>query len=320
MTPVEDTVLQNTVKMLINVEKNDKIKIKKINFVGNQAIKDRKLKKQLSDTKQKGTFLKKSKFVKADFEADKKNLIQYYIQNGHSDAQIVKDSVWRDDKGLVNLDLHIDEGVQYKFGEIKWKGNSLYTDGQLALVLNIPKGTVFNPDDLAQRLEFSPDGQDISSLYMDKGYLFFNVDPQQVSIRQDTIDIEMRIFEGPQATIDKVTIKGNDRTHEDIIRRVVRTRPGEKFSRSDIIRSQREITNLGYFDPEDLGINTPVNYERGTVDIEYTVIERPSDQLELSAGYGGFEGLIGTLGVTFNNFSLENIKNKTAWLASQSLG
>jgi len=240
---------QNTVKMLINVEKNDKIKIKKINFVGNQAIKDRKLKKQLSDTKQKGTFLKKSKFVKADFEADKKNLIQYYIQNGHSDAQIVKDSVWRDDKGLVNLDLHIDEGVQYKFGEIKWKGNSLYTDGQLALVLNIPKGTVFNPDDL-----FSPDGQDISSLYMDKGYLFFNVDPQQVSIRQDTIDIEMRIFEGPQATIDKVTIKGNDRTHEDIIRRVVRTRPGEKFSRSDIIRSQREITNLGYFDPEDLGI------------------------------------------------------------------
>ena len=270
MTPVEDPVLQNTVKMLINVEKNDKVKIKKVNFVGNQAIKDKKLRKQFSDTKQKGTLLKKSKFVKADYEADKKNLIQYYIQNGHSDAQIVRDSVWRDDKGLVNLDLHIDEGVQYKFGEIKWKGNSLYTDGQLAAVLNIPKGTVFNPDDLAQRLEFSLDGRDISSLYMDKGYLFFNVDPQQVAIRQDTIDIEMRIFEGPQATIDKVTIKGNDRTHEDIIRRVVRTRPGEKFSRSDIIRSQREITNLGYFDPEDLGINTPVNYERGTVCLLYT--------------------------------------------------
>ncbi len=313
MTPVEDTELQNTVKMLINVEKNEKIKIKKINIIGNNAIKDRKLKKQLSDTKQKGTFLKKSKFVKADYEADKKSLIQYYIQNGHSDAQIIRDSVWRDNKGLVNLNLYIDEGVQYKFGDIKWKGNSLYTDQQLAAVLNIPKGTVFNPDDLAQRLEFSLDGRDISSLYMDKGYLFFNVDPQQVAIRQDTIDIEMRIFEGPQATIDKVTIKGNDRTHEDIIRRVVRTRPGEKFSRSDIIRSQREITNLGYFDPEDLGINTPVNYERGTVDIEYTVVERPSDQLELSAGYGGFEGLIGTLGVTFNNFSLENIRNKTAW-------
>ena len=167
MTPVEDPVLQNTVKMLINVEKNDKVKIKKVNFVGNQAIKDKKLRKQFSDTKQKGTLLKKSKFVKADYEADKKNLIQYYIQNGHSDAQIVRDSVWRDDKGLVNVELHIDEGVQYKFGDITWKGNSLYTDGQLALVLNIPKGTVFNPDDLAQRLEFSPDGQDISSLYMD---------------------------------------------------------------------------------------------------------------------------------------------------------
>ncbi len=313
LSSIPDTALQNTIKLLIDVEKNDKVKISQVNFDGNVAISDKKLRKQLKDTKKKGTFLKRSRFVKEKYEDDKKKLIAYYIKNGYGDAQILRDSMWRDDKGLVNLTLFISEGVQYKFGKIAWKGNSIYTDDQLSAVLGIPKGSVFNPEELSKRLEFSLDGRDISSLYMDKGYLFFNVDPQPVAIRQDTIDIEMRMYEGPQATIDKVIIKGNDRTHEDVIRRVVRTRPGEKFSRSDIIRSQREISNLGYFDPENLNINTPVNYERGTVDIEYTVVERPSDQLELSAGYGGFEGLIGTLGVTFNNFSIQNIRNKAAW-------
>ncbi len=310
---VEDTVLQNTIKLLIDVDKKDKVKIDQINIVGNNLITDKKLRKQLKDTKKKGTFLKRSRFVKEKYEEDKKKLIGYYINNGFGDAQIISDSLWRDEQNRIHLTLNINEGVQYKFGEIAWKGNSIYTDDQLSSVLGIAKGTVFNPEELSKRLEFSLDGRDISSLYMDKGYLFFNVDPQQVAIRADTIDIEMRMYEGPQATIDKVIIKGNDRTHEEVIRRVVRTRPGEKFSRSDIIRSQREITNLGYFDPENLNINTPVNYERGTVDIEYTVVERPSDQLELSAGYGGFEGLIGTLGVTFNNFSIQNIRNKAAW-------
>ncbi len=313
LTPVEDTTKENVVRIVVDVDKGDRIKIDEIDFVGNKDISDKKLRKQMKSTKQKGTLLKKSKFVQADFKEDKKKVIEFYIKNGYSDAQIMNDSLWRDEDGLIHMDINVYEGPQYKFGEISWKGNSIYTDDQLAAVLGINKGDVFNPEELSKRLEFSLDGRDISSLYMDKGYLFFNVDPQQVAIRQDTVDIEMRMYEGPQATIDRVVIKGNDRTHENVIRRVLRTKPGEKFSRSDIIRSQREITNLGYFDPEAVDINTPVNYERGTVDIEYTVVERPSDQLELSAGYGGFEGLIGTLGVTFNNFSLQNIRNKASW-------
>lgn len=171
---------------------------------------------------------------------------------------------------------------------------------------------------LNTRLQFSQDGRDISSLYLDNGYLFFRVDPVETAIDNDSIDLELRIYEGPQATIDRVVIKGNDRTNEHVIRRELYTRPGDKFSRSDIIRSQREIVNLGYFNPEALGINTPVNPDRGTVDIEYTVEERPSDQLELSAGYQPSTaftrgGVIGTLGVTFNNFSIRNIKNREAW-------
>ena len=180
----------------------------------------------------------------------------------------------------------MDEGNQYYFRNISWKGNSIYETSVLEEVLGISKGEIYNQELLETRLRFSQDGRDVSTLYMDNGYLFFQVDPIEVAVQDDSIDLEIRIFEGPQATIDKVVIKGNDRTHEHVIRRELRTRPGAKFSRSDIIRSQREIINLGYFNPESLGINTPVNPQRGTVDIEYTVEEKPSDQLELSAGLG----------------------------------
>lgn len=179
--------------------------------------------------------------------------------------------------------------------------------------MGIGKGDIYNPELLENRLRFSQDGRDISSYYLDDGYLGFSVDPVEIAVENDSVDIEMRIFEGPQFTIENVIIKGNDRTNEDIVRRELRTRPGQKFSRSDIIRSQREIINLGYFNPEALGIQTPVNQARGTVDIEYTLEEKPSDQLELSAGYGGFSGLIGTLGVTFNNFSIANFKDRSTW-------
>ncbi len=181
--------------------------------------------------------------------------------------------------------------------------------------LGIRKGEVFNEELLESRLRFSIDGRDITSTYMDDGYLFFNVEPTEISVVDNTIDLEMRIFEGPQATIDEVIIKGNTRTHEHVIRRELRTQPGQKFSRSDIIRSQRQIIALGYFNPENLGIQTPVDQSNGTVDIIYEVEERPSDQLELSAGWGGFgrSKIIGTLGVTFNNFSLRNLFNQKAW-------
>jgi len=313
ISEIKDTVRENSVALVFDVDKKDRVKIDKIEFLGNEVFKDKKLRKFMKDTKQKGTLFKKSKYIKEMFEDDKKKILAEYAKLGHSDAKIESDSVWRDDDGLVNMQIKIDEGVQYKIGKITWKGNSKYTKDQLAQVLGITEGSVFNPEELSERLEFSLDGRDVSSLYMDQGYLFFSIDPKQIAIREDTIDIEMRIYEGPQATIDRVIIKGNDRTHEHVIRRVLRTKPGEKFSRSQIVRSQREIVNLGYFDPENLDMQTPVNYERGTVDIIYTVQERPSDQLELSAGYGGFQGLIGTLGVTFNNFSIQNIGNKASW-------
>ena len=190
----------------------------------------------------------------------------------------------------VNLQLTIDEGPEYKFGNITWKGNSIYSDEQLSNVLGINKGEVFNPELLSKRPEFSLDGRDVSSLYMDNGYLFFNVDPIQASVRNDTIDLEMRMYEGPQATINRVDIMGNTRTHDNVIRRVIRTKPGEKFSRSDMIRSQREIINLGYFDPETIQMTPKPNYERGTVDMEFIVEERPSDQLSSLRDMAVFRG------------------------------
>ena len=266
----------------------------------------------MDKTHRKKKIFSSSKLIKDEYEEDKKKILKYYGNIGYRDAQIVNDTIYREKDGDLQIHMKIDEGRRYYFRNIAWKGNSIYESQILTQVLGIQKGDVYNQELLEQRLRFSQDGRDISSLYMDNGYLFFNVDPTEIAIDGDSIDLEMRMYEGPQATIDKVTIKGNDRTNEHVIRRELRTLPGQKFNRSLIIRSQREIINLGYFNQEALGINTPVNPQRGTVDIEYTVEEKPSDQLELSAGWGGF-GVVGTLGVSFNNFSIRNIFNKAAW-------
>ena len=311
---VPDEKRVNAVRLVFKVDKGEKVKIDDIIFVGNETVKSKKLRKQMKDTNRKGKIFSSSKLIKEDYEVDKQNIINYYNNLGFRDARILSDSSWRDDDGDLVLQITLNEGNRYYFRNIGWKGNSIYEDQVLSEVLGIESGDVYNQELLETRLRFSLDGRDISTLYMDNGYLFFQVDPIETSIVDDSIDLEIRIFEGPQATIDKVVINGNDRTHEHVIRRELRTRPGQKFSRSDIIRSQREIINLGYFNPEALGINTPVNPQRGTVDIEYTVEEKPSDQLELSAGWaGGGRGVIGTLGVSFNNFSLRNIFNKEAW-------
>ena len=308
-----DNVKPNTVKLDFAIAPGDRVKVEDITFEGNKAFSDRKLRKKMKHTKRKGTLLRKTKFIKKDFEEDEESVIAFYNTNGYRDAKIIKDSMWREEDGDLQIKVHIDEGNVYHFRNIKWKGNSLYSDEQLSTILGIEKGDVYNPELLENRLRFSLDGRDVSSLYLDDGYLGFEVNPVELIIPGDSIDIEMRIYEGPQFTIGDVTIEGNDRTHEHVIRRELRTRPGDKFSRSDIIRSQREIINLGYFNPENMDIQTPVNQQRGTVDIKYKLEERPSDQLELSAGYGGFSGLIGTLGVTFNNFSLSNIKDRSTW-------
>ena len=310
---IPDKTLENSVRLVINITPKEKVKIENITFTGNEMFHARKLRRKMKETKQKGTIFKKSKFVSSDYETDKQALIAFYNTRGYKNAKIVRDTTYRNPEGNLEMKLELTEGEIFVYREIEWKGNSKYTDEQLNTVLGLAKGDVFNPELLEKRLRFSVDGRDISSLYLDDGYLFFDVQPIEVAVEGNEIDIEMRIYEGPQATIDQVTIAGNDRTHENVVRRSVRTHPGQKFSRSDIIRSQREISNLGYFNPETLDVQTPVNQERGTVDIHYVLEERPSDQLELSAGYGGFQGLIGTLGVTFNNFSLANFKDRTTW-------
>jgi outer membrane protein insertion porin family len=314
----KDEKTANSVRLDVNINRGKKVKIKSISFTGNEHAKARKLAKKMKNTKTKVHIFSGSKLIKKDYEEDKIKMLNYYSSLGFRDAKIKHDTVWRGKKGL-NLKIDIEEGNRYFFRNIAWKGNTIYENSYLNQVLGINKGDVFNQDLLDQRLKFAQDGRDISSLYLDNGYLFFNCDPVEVSVEGDSIDLEMRIYEGPQATIDRVTINGNDRTHDHVVRRELYTRPGDKFSRSDIIRSQREIINLGYFNPEALGINTPVNPQRGTVDIDYTVEEKPSDQLELSAGYQpktiytSKGSVIGTLGVTFNNFSIRNITKKSSW-------
>jgi len=310
---IVDSSRANSVRLVFDVDKKSKVKIKEINFIGNEAITDKKLRKKMKETSQKSRLLKNSKFRPELYEDDKEAVVAFYNTQGYRDARVLSDSLYRNPDDDLVIDIRINEGNQYYFRNINWKGNSIYDDETLSRVLAIEKGDIFNEEELQSRLSFSQDNADVSSLYMDNGYLFFSVDPIEVAIEGDSIDLEMRIFEGPQATIDKVVINGNDRTHEHVIRREVFTRPGQKFSRSDIIRSQRQIIGLGYFNQETLGIDTPVNPDRGTVDIIYTVEEKPSDQLELSAGWGGRRGVIGTLGVTFNNFSLRNLFNKEAW-------
>lgn len=256
-----------------------------------------------------------SKFNEKKYIEDKEKVLEFYNGLGYRDAMIEADTQTYDLKGRLNISIKVDEGNRYYFGNMTWKGNTKYPDSLLNLLLGINRGDVYNLDILNKKLgkQLSPEGGDISSLYMDDGYLFFSVNPVETSVYNDTIDHEIRITEGPQATIKNVNITGNDKTKEYVIRRELRTVPGEKFSRSDLIRSQREITNLGYFDQEKLGMQPVPNQDDGTVDINYSVQEKSSDQLELSAGWGGNIGLTGTLGVTFNNFSIKNIFKKTSW-------
>lgn len=309
-----DKQATNAVVLVFDVRRNKRVKIQNISFTGNENVSAAKLRKQMDKTKRKARIFSASKFLDKEYQEDKKKIIKYYNKIGYRDARITHDSVWRAKNGSIMVHIDLNESGRYYFRNLIWKGNSIYDNTLLDNVLGIKKGDVYNNELLENRLRYSQDSRDVSSLYMDNGYLFFNVDPVEVAIDKDSIDLELRIFEGPQATIDRVVIKGNDRTHEHVIRRELRTKPGEKFSRSDIIRSQREIVNLGYFNQEKLGINTPVNAQRGTVDIEYSVEEKPSDQLELSAGWGGFNrGIIGTLGVSFNNFSARNILHRDTW-------
>lgn len=258
-------------------------------------------------------FFKTSKFKKTEFKEDKEKLITYYNSKGYRDARIISDSIYNADDNEINIDLKVEEGNKYYFGDIAWRGNFVYGDDILNKVLGVKKGDVYDMDLIQKKLNFNPNGEDISSLYMDFGYLFYQINPVEVRINNDSIDVEMRITEGEQAKINKIIITGNDRTSDHVIRREIRTLPGQYFNRSLLIRTQRELSQLGYFDPEQIGINPVPNMADGTVDIEYSLVERPSDQVELSGGWGGYYGFVGTVGLVFNNFSLRNITNFKAW-------
>jgi len=256
-----------------------------------------------------------AKFNQTKYEDDKQKLIDYYNSIGYRDANIVDDTTYYTSKGTLNVDIKMSEGHKYYFGDIKWKGNTKYSDSLLSLLLNIHKGDLYNLGLLNKKLGIEPsqEGGDVKGYYMDDGYLFFRIDPVETRVYNDTIDYEIRMVEGPQATIKNINISGNDKTKEYVVRRELYTVPGDKFSRQLVIRTQRQIANLGFFNQEKIGINPVPHLEDGTVDIDYTLEEKSSDQLELSAGWGGNIGLTGTLGVTFNNFSLNNIFHKKAW-------
>lgn len=258
-------------------------------------------------------FFKSSKFKKAEFKEDKNKLITYYNSKGYRDARIISDSIYDADANEININIKIEEGRKYYFGNIDWSGNFVYNDDILDKVLGIKTGDVYDMELIQKKLTFNPTGEDISSLYMDYGYLFFQVNPVEVRINEDSIDVEMRVYEGDQARINKVIITGNDRTNDHVIRREIRTLPGQFFNRSQLIRTQQTLSQLGYFDPEQIGINPIPNPSDGTVDIEYALVERPSDQVELSGGWGGYYGFVGTVGLVFNNFSLRNITNFKTW-------
>jgi len=256
-----------------------------------------------------------AKFNEKKYADDKDKLLDYYNSMGYRDATIVSDTTYYNSKNQLNIGIKIDEGHKYYFGSVVWKGNTKYSDSLLSLILGIKKGDVYNLDILSKKLgkQVTQEGGGISDLYLDDGYLFFRVDPVETAVYNDTIDFEIRMTEGPQATIKNVTIAGNEKTKEYVIRRELRTIPGEKFSRTDIIRSTRDIVNLGFFNQEKV-IPSPVpNQEDGTVDINWSVEEKSADQLELSAGWGGGIGITGTVGISFNNFSINNIWKKSAW-------
>ncbi|MEQ9297681.1 MAG: POTRA domain-containing protein [Cyclobacteriaceae bacterium] len=269
--------------------------------------------KEYLNTHVKLNIFKSNKYIESDFETDKAGLIAFYNGKGYRDAAIIDDSVYLYDNKSVNIDLEVEPGQQYYFRDIIWTGNYVYQDITLNNVFGINKGDVYDLELVNKKLNYNPTGTDISSLYMDNGYLFFSVNPVEVRIEGDSIDLEMRIYEGAQAKISKVMISGNDRTSDHVILRELRTLPGDYFSRAELIRTQRELSQLGYFDAEQVNPVPMPNPADETVDIQWNLVERPSDQVELSGGWGGAFGFVGTLGLVFNNFSIRNIPHFDKW-------
>lgn len=306
----DDPEHPNFVILDVNVERKSKIKINEIILTGNEEIREGKLKGAMKKTKEKSlkNFFKSAKYIESNYEEDKYNLLDKYNELGYRDASIVADSVVQISPNRVNIYIDVEEGNKYFYNNITWVGNTVVDADKLSRLLNIQKGDVYNKKYFEKRLREDDDAVS-NYFYLNQGYLFFRAMPVETVIGKDSINVEIRIFEGPQATVDRVIIKGNDRTHEHVIRRELYTYPGELFSRDDIIRSVRELANLGHFDPEQI-VPSPVNpnQEAGTVDIEYKLVEKANDKIEISGGWGAGM-IIGSVGLTFTNFSIRNIFN-----------
>lgn len=309
-----DTTAGNMVTLDIYINRGKKMKISEIAIEGNEYVDDRVIKKSMKDTKEKKIYhlFKASKYIPSKFEKDKSLVLSKYKEQGYRDVALVHDSVIIKNEKELMINLKIEEGIKYYFGDVTWVGNTKYTDKQLNEILNIKRGDVYNQTVLDNNLFYNLSGRDISSLYMDDGYLFFSVTPVEKNVIGDTINLEIQIYEGKQARINKVFLSGNTRTNDHVILREIRTKPGQLFNRSDIIRTQRELAQLRYFNNEKLAVNPKPNPADGTVDIEYVVEETSTDQFELSGGWG-LGRLVGTLGVSFNNFSIRNIFNGASY-------
>jgi len=305
-----DSNLENSVILQVFIKKGNKVKVHEINFTGNKDFSSAKLRKFLKKTKQQAFYkvFGSGKFSKEKYEEDKVKLIAKIHDKGYRDAVILKDTVYQYNDKSVGVKIDLYEGPKYYFGDITWSGNAKYETAFLERVLGIEKGEVFSEEKLEKKLRGSANGDDVSSIYLNDGYLTFNVDPVQTRINGDSVNLEMRIYEGPQYTNNRIIIKGNTITNDRVVRREIRTKPGEKFSKDLLIRTVRELGQLGNFDESKTNPVPKPNPADGTVDIEYTVEEKHSDQIELSGGFGGGR-IIGTLGLTFNNFSLRNLFN-----------
>ena len=313
---IPDTLGLNSERMLISVDLGERVKINSINFFGNELFKSKKLKKQMKNTKSKllGRFWKKSKYIESDYDEDLDAIIDFYKEKGYRDARILLDTV-KINGNQIDLDIQLAEGNRYYFGDIKFLGNSVYSDEQLSRVLGLFEGDTYNGVLLKKRIQDNskPDGEDLTNLYQNNGYLFSNVNAVEIAAENDTIDFEIRITEGKPAFFNKISVVGNTGTNDNVIYRELRTKPGELYSKDKVVRTVRELGQLGFFAPEQISPDFKnVDPNNGTVDIEYGLVPKGASQVELQGGYGG-GGFIGTIGLSFNNFSLKGMKDPKAW-------
>ena len=308
-----DLSKENQVILDVNVNKNNKVKVNKIYIDGNEVLSDNKLKRTMKKTNENGNILnlfRQKKFVDSDFADDKNRIIEKYNELGYRDAKITFDSVAQFDDKHVDVYLKVDEGQKYFISDIRWVGNTVYATDDLNAVLGINPGDVYNQKLLNKRTQEDDDA--VANLYLDKGYLFFQLVPIEENIKGDSIALQMRIMEGPQARINQVIINGNDRLYEKVIRRELRVRPGELFSKSDLMRSAREIAQTGHFNPENMDIRPQPNESDGTVDILFNLESKANDQIEFSFGWGQ-TGITGRLALKFTNFSVKNLFNPSTY-------